>query len=231
MSFRLKNLLLSLVLLIGSSSYGQSQALDYLALGDSYTIGESVSETERWPVILADTLRALGHAVSEPKILATTGWTTAELIEGIDSAKIARSYDLVTLLIGVNNQYRGLDISIFREEYTQLLESAIDFAGGEPAHVFVLSIPDYGVTPFAREKKPTKIAREVERYNRVKETITRERGAHFVDITPISKMAKSDNTLLADDRLHPSGKMYTLWVEKALPVVRSEIRTWNLKGQ
>ncbi len=200
--------------------------MQYLALGDSYTIGESVPENERWPVQLVHRLRAAGLEMAEPHIIAKTGWTTAELAAGIVQSDLTGTFDLVSLLIGVNNQYRGRPLSEYREEFRVLLAQAIAFAGGDAGRVVVLSIPDWGVTPFASEmrRNTVQIATEIDAFN----TVTREeaaaRGVAYVDVTPISRQAVTDHTLLADDGLHPSGKMYAAWVDLALPLV-SEILT------
>jgi lysophospholipase L1-like esterase len=185
----------------------------FLALGDSYTIGEKVEEEGRWPVILADYLIESDYAVEPPQIIATTGWTTAELMEGIKNAAPEGKYDLVSLLIGVNNQYRGYSKETYSDEFEELLQLAISFAGGIKDNVFVLSIPDYGVTPFAIEKDPDRISKEINDFNLINKNISEKNGVSYFDITPISKNAKHDNSLLAEDGLHPSGKMYKLWVD------------------
>ncbi len=199
-----------------TTSERSNKSYSYLALGDSYTIGESVPESERFPVQLADSLRADGIVVKDPLIVATTGWTTDELAAGIEKAALDTTYDLVTLLIGVNNQYRGRDLKNYREEYKSLLEQAIWFAGGHPEKVIVLSIPDWGVTPFAEGRDREKIAREIDNYNKACKEITQAGGVKFIDITPISRKAALDSTLVAEDGLHPSGKMYGKWVEQML---------------
>lgn len=191
-----------------------SEKISFLALGDSYTIGESVEESERWPMQLASRLLAKGVTLDPVKIIATTGWTTDELQSGINKAKIeGNTYGLVSLLIGVNNQYRGYPIDQYKQQFKQLLEQAILFAGGDVKKVFVVSIPDYGVTPFAKEKDPAKIARELDDYNAIALEISKSMGVEFFDITPGSKLAAEDPELVAEDGLHPSGKMYSNWVD------------------
>jgi lysophospholipase L1-like esterase len=189
----------------------------YLALGDSYTIGESVKSNNSWPQLLADKLNDRGVAIDVTKIIATTGWTTDELINAIedDSSLVDTKYDLVSLLIGVNNQYRGYGIKQYEEEFELLLRKAIELAGKKAAKVFVLSIPDYGVTLFAKEnnKNPELIAGELNEYNQIAKNISAEYGVSFFDITPISLKAYSDATYLAEDKLHPSAKMYEEWVD------------------
>jgi lysophospholipase L1-like esterase len=197
--------------------------MKFLALGDSYTIGENVLPEERWPVQLTALLRGRGIALEDPEIIAKTGWTTDELVEGIIRATPHPPYVLVSLSIGVNNQYRGWSQASYREEFAELLQQAIDFAGGDPKRVIVFSIPDWGVTPFGardvRERTPDQISVEVAAFNAINREEADRVGVHYVDITPISQEAAHDLTLLASDQLHPSGKMYALWAEEALPVV------------
>lgn len=188
----------------------------YLALGDSYTIGESVGAGDRWPVQLVRMLRERGVDVADPQIIATTGWTTGELSAGIDAADPRGPYRLVTLLIGVNNQFRGRDIAEFRGQFRGLCQRAIALAGGKPSRVVVVSIPDYGVTPFAANSDRAKIAAQIDAFNAVCREEAIALKAAFVDITAISKKAAADRTLIADDGLHPSGKMYREWAEKIL---------------
>jgi lysophospholipase L1-like esterase len=178
----------------------------YLALGDSYTIGESVPATDRFPVQLARELR-----LGDPEIIARTGWTTDELNAAIDAANPHGPYDLVTLLIGVNNQYRGRDAEQYRGEFAALLRRAIGFAGGDAKKVVVVSIPDWGVTPFAEGRDGAKIGTEIDRYNAINREETARAGAKYVDITPISR--GNDPTLVAGDGLHPAGKQYTEWAK------------------
>lgn len=190
----------------------------YLALGDSYTIGESVSAKSRWPNQLADRLRDEGIE-TEVTIIARTGWTVDELWDGIQTNPPVGTYDLVTLLIGVNDQYRGYPVGEYRERFRFLLEKAVLYAGGHPDKVIVLSIPDWGFTPFAAAKGDTEpISQDIDKFNAVNLEETEAIGAHYVDVTIISRMALDDFDLIAGDRLHPSGKMYTMWVEKVLPV-------------
>lgn len=190
----------------------------YLALGDSYTIGEAVQPAERWPIQLAALLRAKGTILDDPTLIATTGWTTDELSAGIDRANPQGPYELVSLLIGVNNQYRGRDLNEYRTQFVALLQRAIGYAGGQPAHVFVLSIPDWGVTPFAQGRDRAKIGKEIDAFNAINQQEALRAGALYVDITPESREAADDFALVASDGLHPSGKMYTAWAQLALPV-------------
>jgi len=183
-------------------------------LGDSYTIGESVEEFERWPNQLADFLKA-GGIPTEVDIVARTGWTTQELWEGIQAQQVEPAYDLVSLLIGVNNQYRGYDINEYREQFVFLLNKAVEYAAGNPKHVIVLSIPDWGVTPFARGHNLEQIAKDIDAFNRVNQEETERAGAFYIDITPLSREAAQDASLTASDGLHPSGKMYSEWAKLA----------------
>lgn len=186
----------------------------YLALGDSYTIGESVDAAECFPNQLADFLKA-GGLQTEVTIIAKTGWTTNELWDGIQASEINPPYDLVSLLIGVNNQYRGYDINEYREQFVFLLNKSIEYAGGNPKRVIVLSIPDWGVTPFARGQGGERIARDIDAFNAVNREESEKAGAQYVNITPISREAEHDTTLIAPDGLHPSGRMYMEWAKLA----------------
>jgi lysophospholipase L1-like esterase len=193
------------------------QEINILALGDSYTIGESVSPGERWPVQLAAALRQQGVQAAEPAIIARTGWTTGELEAALQRESPQGPYELVSLQIGVNNQYRGLDIDDYRVQFQALLLQAIELAGGEAGRVIVLSIPDWGVTPFAASRDGVQIAGEIDRFNQVSRQETENLGARYVDVTGVSRQAATDATLVAEDGLHPSGKMYQAWVELVLP--------------
>ncbi len=190
----------------------------FLALGDSYTIGEGVPLAACWPVQLAGRLRQAGFPISDPEIVATTGWTTVELAAGIGRVPLRPPYAVVSLLIGVNNQYRGYPRAAYRVEFSALLEQAIGFAGGEPARVVVLSIPDWSVTPFASGRDTDAIRRQVTAFNRINRAESMSRGVHYIDVTDSSRRAIDQPDLLAADGLHPSGKMYAAWVEQILPL-------------
>ncbi len=194
-----------------------------LALGDSYTIGEAVEPDERWPLRLAAMLRARGVDLAPPTIIARTGWTTDELSSGIDAAGVAGAYDLVTLLIGVNDQYRGRTADDFRARFRSLLGRALGFAHGRASHVIVLSIPDWSVTPFARDRDRTRITAEIDLYNSAVREEAARAEATFVDVTPISRRAASEPDLLASDGLHPSGAMYAEWARVILPVAANAL--------
>ncbi len=195
--------------------------LRYLALGDSYTIGEGVPANESWPVLLSDALAGFGFPVEETQIIASTGWTTADLKAGIVRAAPESPFDLVSLLIGVNNQYRGVDLGYtqddYHDEFAELLQMAIGFAGGNPHNVFVVSIPDYSVTQFVSGSDRERVASEINEYNNINRQIAKSLSVKYFDITPVSRLAEDNPELLASDRLHPSGKMYGMWVEMMVP--------------
>ena len=192
--------------------------LRILALGDSYTVGEGVADAHRWPVRLADMLRDRGLNVGTPRIIARTGWTTDELSAAIDAANPDPDYDLVTLLIGVNNQYRGRGDEEYRAHFQTLVNRATAFARGKAARVLAVSIPDWGVTPFATGRDRPAITRAIDRFNAVSREETRRAGAYYADITPISRRASGDASLIAADGLHPSATMYAAWLDVIFPL-------------
>lgn len=196
----------------------------FLSLGDSYTIGESVSESDRWPVQLAEMLRKDGMDVANPDIIARTGWTTAELQVAIKASGNQKTYSLVSLMIGVNNQYRGQGQERYRTEFRGLLKTATTFAGGKATHVFVLSIPDWGVSPFAAGRDKEAIAQEINQFNTIANDECQQAGIAFVDITSLSRLAAGDKTQFAPDGLHYSGKQMRSWAEKAIPVVKQLLK-------
>ena len=200
--------------------------LRYLALGDSYTIGEGVEERGRWPMRLAAMLRDEDIALADPRIIATTGWTTDELASAMDAAEPLGDWDFVSLLIGVNNQYRGRDVDDYVGEFASLLQRAIALAGGRAERVLVLAIPDWGVTPFARDsgRDLARIAAELDAYNEAAREICASLGVAFIDITGISRDRGGEPDMLAADGLHPSAAMYARWTEAVLPVVRGLLR-------
>lgn len=195
----------------------------FLALGDSYTIGEAVHFADCWPAQLAARLCAAGRVIAAPQIIATTGWTTDELAAAIDAQELSPSYSMVSLSIGVNNQYRGRDLENYRAEFSSLLDRAINFAGGVAGRVLVVSIPDWGVTRFAHEKQAdmAQIAHEIDAFNTANRTIAEAQGAHWVDITAASR--GEGRAMLAEDGLHPSGEQYALWVEQILPAAERSL--------
>lgn len=198
----------------------QKNSISYLALGDSYTIGEAVSENQRWPVQLTKKLNETGIKVDDPLIIAKTGWTTNELQNAISEKNPETDYDLVSLLIGVNNQYRGYPIDQYKIEFKELLLQAVTFANGDTSKVFVVSIPNYGVTPFGIEKGEEKIRQQLLVYDAIADSISSELNIPFVNITPVSEKAKEDPSYIASDQLHPSGKQYKEWVDLILPEVK-----------
>lgn len=195
-----------------------------LALGDSYTCGEGVTESERWPDQLVEMLRLQHIALAEPEIVARTAWTTDELSDAIDGVGPKGPYDLVTLLVGVNDQYRARPVRGFASEFALLLRRARDFAGKRPSRVLALSIPDWGATPFAEGRDRALIGREVDAYNERARELATASGAHWVDITTVSRKMQTDRTLVAPDGLHPSAALYRRWAEAILPIARAALK-------
>ena len=191
----------------------------YLALGDSYTIGEQVDPEQRWPSQLVSLLRQEGLHVDDAEIIARTGWTTRDLIAGIEGAAPGGRFDLVSLLIGVNNQYQGRDLEEYRSEFRGILARAVALTGGVPARVIVVSIPDWGATPFARGRNRARIADEIDRFNDVNRDEAERAGARYVDITGLSGLAgvPGGEALVVADGLHPAGAMYSEWARRILP--------------
>ncbi len=202
----------------------QSISFNYLALGDSYTIGTGLTnDNERYPIQLVDSInKSSMFDGSPPRIIARNGWTTGDLLFGTDTATIDTTYQLVSLLIGVNNQYQQRPLEEYSEEFEILLNRAIQYAGNDTSRVFVLSIPDYGVTPFG-EANAEEIAEEIDLFNSVNQSITESYGISYFNITPISRMAADDPGLIAPDDLHPSGEMYALWVSEILSEIRQKL--------
>ena len=209
-------LLVMTCLVLSTLSAAEAKPKTYLALGDSYTIGQSVDQSESFPVQLAKLLAKDGIAVADPQIVARTGWTTDELTDGIIAAAPKGPFDLVSLLIGVNNQFRGRSQEEYRTQFNALLKQAIAFAGGDASHVVVFSIPDWGVTPFAKRYDGAKVAKEIDSFNAINKEAAEKAGVKYVDITPVSRKAATDTTLVAQDGLHPSGSMYAEWCKLAL---------------
>ena len=198
----------------------------YLALGDSYTIGEGVAAEERWPVRLAVLLRAEGLAIDEPEILARTGWTANELLAALDAAPPLGLYDLVTLLVGVNDQYRGAPVDAYRVAFRALAERAVALAASAPGRLVVLSIPDWGATPFADGRDRGRIAGEIDRFNEINRDETTRLGGRYVDVTAASRRPGRPGgpSLVAEDGLHPSGIVHDEWARLALPQARAAVR-------
>ena len=211
---------LILILLIPIVSFGQTKDLNYsyLALGDSYTIGESVKESERWPVQLSNSLR---NKLNKPVIIAKSGWTTDQLIDTLNKINFNKKFDFVSLLIGVNNQYRGRSVENFKEGFIILLKKSIEYANYKKERVLVVSIPDWGVTPFAKNKDRTIIGNEIDAFNKVIHDECMKNNITFFNITEISRKAVNDNSLIAEDGLHPSKKMYKQWVKIIKPYFKN----------
>ncbi|RYZ39836.1 MAG: SGNH/GDSL hydrolase family protein [Sphingobacteriales bacterium] len=186
----------------------------YLALGDSYTIGQSVEFNQRFPVQTRYWLNQQGISMYDPRFIAVTGWSTIALQQAIASENPAGPFDVVSLLIGVNDQYQGLDTAGYRTRFGQLLQKAISLAGNKPANVFVLSIPDYSVTPFARSSDTARIRKQLDDFNNINRQITENAGAPYLDITPSSREARYNPSLIAADSLHFSGIEYGKWAER-----------------
>jgi lysophospholipase L1-like esterase len=197
-----------------------TNALSFLSLGDSYTIGEGVEPTERWSVQFARQLRRQNRPVADPDIIARTGWTTAELQAAIRASGNTKQYDLVSLLIGVNNQYRGGTalrqlVGTYEDEFGELLQTAIRYAKGRPDRVMVLSIPDWGQSPYAEGRDKALIAKEIDAFNAAARALCQQQKVAFIDITPLTRSAAGDATQFANDGLHYSGKQMKQWAEAA----------------
>jgi lysophospholipase L1-like esterase len=200
--------------------------LTYLALGDSYTVGESLSKDQSFPYQLTAQLNSQ-LKVSTPTVIATTGWTTLNLINGVNNSGLTKNtYDFVTLLIGVNDQYWTVDQDSYRAQFITMMNVAIRFAKGDKTKVFVISIPDYSVTPsqyFRTAEDIVRVAREIDEFNAINKSESIKAGVNYQDITDISRQAANDLSLLAPDKLHPSGKMYALWIQRLAPLVKSKL--------
>ncbi len=206
-----------------TTNTGSGTEFSYLALGDSYTIGQSVSEAERWPVILAKDLNAQKIKVAKPEIIATTGWTTTDLLFSLANKKPGKTYDMVSLLIGVNNQYQGQPAEGFRQPFRQLLLKSIELAGGKASRVFVLSIPDWGVSRYGASFDRKQIAIEIDQFNAVAKAECAKEKVRFIDITEISRIALNNPSMIASDGLHFSGEMHQLWVDTVIPQIKGYV--------
>jgi len=193
-----------------------STKFSFLALGDSYTIGEGVAIQDSWPHLLQNVLSSTKYPIHTPKIIAKTGWTTDDLLHALKSKKFADSFDFVSLLIGVNNQYQGKSSTEFRAEFAALLAKATQYATKAENNVFVLSIPDWGVSPFAQEKNTLQITGEIDTFNAIKKEESQKKGVLFIDITPISRRALNKPEYIAPDGLHFSKMMHQLWVDEII---------------
>lgn len=199
-------------------------AKTYLALGDSYTIGQSVEVSDRYPVQTVALLKGKGINIKDPDIIAVTGWTTTNLLDALNANPPQKNYAIVSLLIGVNNQYQGKSLEDYKTEFTELLNRSIMYAGNNRKHVFVISIPDYSVTPFARGRDTAAIAKEIDDFNAANKKIASDAGVHYLDITPISREAKDNLSLVANDGLHPSGEQYRQWSILLAPLMLEELK-------
>jgi lysophospholipase L1-like esterase len=206
----------------GQIGTGRGVTLSFLALGDSYTIGEGVAERDCWPAQLVARLRLDGTGIDDSRLIARTGWTSDEILGAIRDRGISGQFDLVTLLAGVNDQFRGLGVEQYRQSFGRLLQAAVGLAK-LPSHLIVLSIPDWSVTPFATGRDRTAIAREIDAFNDVNRSAAASARTRYLDVTPSSRQASRNADLIAADGLHPSATMYSMWVDLLLPVVRGAL--------
>ncbi len=193
----------------------------FLALGDSYTIGQSVASYERFPAQTVQLLRLDNVLIADPLYIATTGWTTINLMQAINATQLSPGYDVVTLLIGVNDQYQRRDTTGYAANFEALLLRSIYLAGNKKDHVFVLSIPDYSATPFVPEANKAFVRMQIDQFNAINLRITLQYGVSYTDITPSTRLAATDNTLIAYDNLHPSGKEYKVWADSLAPKIKA----------
>ncbi len=196
----------------------------YLALGDSYTIGTSVSESDRYPVQTTGLLKSQGINMLKAEIIATNGWTTADLLNAVKGRAATDTFDVVSMLIGVNNQYQGRTLDEYKQQFTVLLQRSVQFAKNKPAHVFVLSIPDYSVTPFADGSDKKQIAAEIDKFNDANKTIAASFNVNYLYITDDSRKAANDPSLIASDGLHFSGKEYEVWATRLAQMMKAVLQ-------
>ena len=204
---------------IFKKNYVGKNTSKFLALGDSYTIGQSVEISERWPVQFLKELKTNTSAIDTLQIIAQTGWRVDQLKEAMNNSNLEPPYGLVSLLIGVNNQFQGQDAVGFRPEFIEILEKSLKLVENRTERLFVVSIPDWGASPYGLGTDRTKVSKEIDEFNSVVKEESEKRGLRYFDITAISRRALIDRTLIASDELHPSGKMYKLWVDKMIPVI------------
>ena len=197
------------------------KAFTWLALGDSYTVGEGITSKESFPYQVVNILRTKGIEFNNPKVVARTGWTTDELQAAIENSPLHEQYDVVTLLIGVNNQYRKGHVADYAPAFESLLKQAIHFAGDNARRVIVLSIPDWSVTPFGAGTTQAEIASEIDQFNEANKHVAEKYSVHYLNITPSTRQAARDSALIAEDGLHPSGKEYSKWAKKVAAIIRS----------
>lgn len=210
----------------GGENPARPDALTYLALGDSYTIGEGAAVADRWPSQLASLLTSQGTAVAAPTYIARTGWTTAELQDAIAAAQPSSTYGLVSLLIGVNNQYRGQSLTQYRSEFRALLQQAIGLAGGRPGRVVALSIPDWGQSPYGQRqgRGAAAIGPEIDQFNAVAQDECRQAAVAYVNITALTRAAAGTSNQFTNDGLHYSGLQMRQWADRALPVTQALLK-------
>ena len=213
----IKGLILLILFISNLQAQNPSNAVSkkFLALGDSYTIGESVEVMDRWPEQLAKALTVMGKNVARPHIIGVTGWRTDQLKKAIEEAHLKNEYGLVSLLIGVNNQYQKKSVESYASEFEELLQQAITLAEGKKENVFVVSIPDYGFTPFGQSRQP-EISKAIDQFNDTNRSITERMGVRYVYITDLTREGLKNPSYVANDGLHPSGKMYSRWVERII---------------
>ena len=204
---------------IFKKNYVGKNTSKFLALGDSYTIGQSVEINERWPVQFLKELKTSTSAIDTLQIIAQTGWRVDQLNEAMNNSDLEAPYGLVSLLIGVNNQYQGQKANSFKPEFIEILERSLKLVDNRKERLFVVSIPDWGASPYGATLNRTQISKEIDEFNSVLKEESEKRGVRYFNITTISRRALTDNSLIASDRLHPSGKMYKLWVDKIIPVI------------
>ena len=219
-------IIFSLLVLLGmgklSAQWQVEGPVRLLALGDSYTIGQGVAVTDRWPEQLLDSLQTRGYASDTLAIIATTGWRTDQLLNAIAGKQLTqKQFNMVSLLIGVNNQYQNRPLAQYRPELEALIDSALRYVGGQTGRVFVLSIPDYAYTPFGQQGNPFAISQQIDIYNTIKRDVCDSLGIAYFNITDISRQGLTDPTLVATDQLHPSGRQYGLWVQRLMAYVDS----------
>ena len=204
---------------IFKKNYVGKNTSKFLALGDSYTIGQSVEINKRWPVQFLKELKTSTSAIDTLQIIAQTGWRVDQLNEAMNNSDLEAPYGLVSLLIGVNNQYQGQKANSFKPEFIEILERSLKLVDNRKERLFVVSIPDWGASPYGATLNRTQISKEIDEFNSVLKEESEKRGVRYFNITTISRRALTDNSLIAIDRLHPSGKMYKLWVDKIIPVI------------
>ena len=196
----------------------------FLALGDSYTIGHSVQDSERFPAQTVKLLQAKNISISNLHYIATSGWTTENLLSAINLENPAKNFDIVTLLIGVNDQYQRRDTAGYHAAFSTLLRMAVDLAAGRRSHVFVLSIPDYSATPFVDESSKAQVSAQIDLFNAINKEVTLQNGVTYIDITPATREAANDRSLIANDSLHPSGKEYAVWANMLAPLIKKVLQ-------